>query len=376
MSDFGGLVRDDTSEDKSEAKTPESKAKSSSKSNASLASVLGADDVASLTRKYDLDPELGERVLVPLVNFLDKYGVGDAVNESPTVSGIMSLAEFWNDIAPVVKNAADYFGGRQKTLSEDDREFLERIRQAQEESADLSLFQDSETTSIGESIVEEPPEPIEIVDDPFTSNKPIDWSQMLGAGKTQSNHYETSSTLQKQETQFGISGLEQLAREAGLSIEEVQAKDGQNKINGADASKTGIDYLAEDNNLGGVIDSGTSKIQAAMKTQAEHYERTSQAQFDQMETPESALKYDPLSVAGLEPPAALEGGGLESMESLMAKAGVSADDIKTQSPADTVLPTDTDDQVDNYEEVVLPEDPGIAPAETFMVDFSDYEVLE
>jgi hypothetical protein len=376
MSDFGGLVRDDTSEDKSEAKTPESKAKSSSKSNASLASVLGADDVASLTRKYDLDPELGERVLVPLVNFLDKYGVGDAVNESPTVSGIMSLAEFWNDIAPVVKNAADYFGGRQKTLSEDDREFLERIRQAQEESADLSLFQDSETTSIGESIVETPPEPIEIVDDPFTSGKPIDWSQMLGAGKTQSNHYETSSTLQKQETQFGISGLEQLAREAGLSIEEVQAKDGQNKINGADASKTGLDYLAEDNNLGSVIDSGTSKIQAAMKTQAEHYERTSQAQFDEMETPESALKYDPLAVAGLEPPAALEGGGLESMESLMAKAGVSAEDIKTQSPADTVLPTDTDDQVDNYEEVVLPEDPGIAPAETFMVDFSDYEVLE
>jgi hypothetical protein len=199
---------------------------------------------------------------------------------------------------------------------------------------------------------------------------------MLGAGKTQSNHYETSSTLQKQETQFGISGLEQLAREAGLSIEEVQAKDGQNKINGADASKTGLDYLAEDNNLGSVIDSGTSKIQAAMKTQAEHYERTSQAQFDEMETPESALKYDPLAVAGLEPPAALEGGGLESMESLMAKAGVSAEDIKTQSPADTVLPTDTDDQVDNYEEVVLPEDPGIAPAETFMVDFSDYEVLE
>ena len=376
MSDFGGLVRDDTSEDKSESKTPESKAKSSSKSNASLASVLGADDVASLTRKYDLDPELGERVLVPLVNFLDKYGVGDAVNESPTVSGIMSLAEFWNDIAPVVKNAADYFGGRQKTLSEDDREFLERIRQAQEESADLSLFQDSETTSIGESIVEEPPEPIEIVDDPFTSNKPIDWSEMLGAGKTQRNHYETSSTLQKQETQFGISGLEQLAREAGLSIEEVQAKDGQNKINGADASKTGVDYLAEDNNLAGVIDSGTSKIQAAMKNQAEHYERTSQAQFDEMETPDSALKYDPLSVAGLEPPAALEGGGLESMESLMAKAGVSAEDIKIQSPADTALPTDTDDEVDNYEEVVLPEDPGIAPAETFMVDFSDYEVLE
>ena len=261
MSDFGGLVRDDTSEDKAEAKNPESKAKSSSKSNASLASVLGADDVASLTRKYDLDPELGERVLVPLVNFLDKYGVGDAVNESPTVSGIMSLAEFWNDIAPVVKNAADYFGGRQKTLSDDDREFLERIRQAQEESADMSLFQDAETTSIGESIVEEPPEPIEIVDDPFTSDKKIDWSEMLGMGKTKSNHYETSATLQKTETQFGINGLEQLAKEAGLSVEEVMAKDGQNKINQSDTSKVGVDYLAEDNNLASVMESGTSKIQ-------------------------------------------------------------------------------------------------------------------
>jgi len=85
-------------------------------------------------------------------------------------------------------------------------------------------------------------------------------------------------------------------------------------------TKTGVDYLAEDNNLEGVIDSGTAKIQAAMQTQAEHYERTSQAQFDQMETPDSALKYDPLTVAGLEPPAPLEGGGLESMESLMDKS--------------------------------------------------------
>ena len=195
-------------------------------------------------------------------------------------------------------------------------------------------------------------------------------------GKAKSNHYETSSTLQTPETQFGINGLEQLAKEAGLSVEEVMAKDGQNKINQGDTSKIGVDYLAKDNNLSSVIESGTSKIQAAMKTQAEHYERTSQAQFDQMETPDSALKYDPLKVAGLEPPASLTGGGLESVESLMAKAGVSADEIKTQSPADTAVPTETDEQVDNYEEVVLPEDPGMAPAETFMVDFADFEVQE
>ena len=38
---------------------------------------------------------------------------------------------------------------------------------------------------------------------------------MLGM-VNQTNYYETSATLQKTETQFGINGLEQLAKEAGL----------------------------------------------------------------------------------------------------------------------------------------------------------------
>ena len=83
MSDFGGLVRDDTSEDKAEAKNPESKAKSSSKSNASLASVLGADDVASLTRKYDLDPELGECVLFHWLIFRQVWRAMQLMNHPP-----------------------------------------------------------------------------------------------------------------------------------------------------------------------------------------------------------------------------------------------------------------------------------------------------
>ena len=160
MSDFGGLVRDDTSEDKAEAKNPESKAKSSSKSksNASLASVLGADDVASLTRKYDLDPELGERVLVPLVNFLDKYGVGDAVNESPTVSGIMSLAEFWNDIAPVAIDARRFswnwnkrFSGRKDTTNLTQRRFVRGIPRLKTHSECATVIGFSSRASMGTS---------------------------------------------------------------------------------------------------------------------------------------------------------------------------------------------------------------------------------
>ena len=49
------------------------------------------------------------------------------------------------------------FGGRQKTLSDEDKAFLDRIREAQDSSADMTLFQDSEI-SIGESVSEPEPE--------------------------------------------------------------------------------------------------------------------------------------------------------------------------------------------------------------------------
>ncbi|HCX21318.1 MAG TPA: hypothetical protein DHN29_05345 [Cytophagales bacterium] len=382
MSDFDGLVSDDKNFT-SEVETVAEKSSKSSKSKegSSLASSLGADDVASLTRKFDLDPELGEQVLVPLINFLDKYGVGDAVNDSPTMSGIMSLAEFWNDIAPVVKNAADYFGGRQQSLSDDDREFLERIRQAQEESADMSLFQDNgSNVSIGESVEETPPEPIEIVADPFTTDRPVDWFEMLGEPKQSGNHYETSSTIVDiipQSEGFGPTGIAQLAAEAGLSVEEVMSKDGQNKINRSDNSKIGIDYL--DPNFGDKIDMGADKISASIEQEKNKYERTSQAKFVDLPVPDSATNYDPLTVTGLELPA-LQGDGLESVAEMAAKVGMTEEDLKNQTALGGKSPVVTEEEaeieVDNFEEVVLPEHPGELPPETFIVDFSDYETDE
>jgi len=118
MSDFDDLLRNSKtdsntkSSDTDSDKSSDSKKKSSS--SASVAGMFGASDMAELTRKFNLDPEMGERVLVPLVNFLEKYGVADAVDTSPTASRLLNLAEFWNDIAPVVRNAPDFLGGRKK----------------------------------------------------------------------------------------------------------------------------------------------------------------------------------------------------------------------------------------------------------------------
>lgn len=379
MSDFDGLVQNDKNPDSaSKEPTTNSKKKSSSSSSRTggIAAALGAEDIGSLARKFDLDPELGEKVLVPLINFLDKYGVGDAVNDSPTVSGILSLAEFWNDISPVVQNATQYFGGKQKDLSEDDVAFLDRIREAQNETADMTLFQES--SSIGE-VVEpaKPPEPVEVVVDPFKAAGPVDWFEMLGEPKSgQKSHYETSSTLSAlmPKTNFGVSGLDQLAKEAGLSVDELRAADSQSKFNNA-SQGGGIDYT--DPNFGAKLNLGVDKISASMKAETDKYERTSAAQFVDLPVPESAETYDPLSVTGLELPA-LTGGGLESIQSMAVKAGVSEDELHNSTALGGKDPktASTQDPELAYSEVVHPTSPGQLPPATYIVDFSDYSTDE
>ena len=374
MSDFDGLVRDDKNPDP--LLQEQTTFKKSSSKKGGIAGALGADDIGSLARKFDLDPELGEKVLVPLINFLDKYGVGDAVNESPTVSSILSLAEFWNDISPVVKNATQYFGGKQKDLSEDDVAFLDRIREAQSETADMTLFQDS--SSIGEVVEpEKPPEPVKVVKDPFKTAGAVDWFEMLGEPKGgKKAHYETSSTLTSlmPDTNFGVSGLDQLAKEAGLSIEELRAADSQSKFNNAN-SNSGLDYT--DPNFGAKLNLGVDKITASMKSEKDKYERTSAAQFIDMPVPESAQTYDPLTVTGLEMPA-LKGGGLESIQSMAIKAGVTEEELHNSTALGGKDPKTASAQDPElaYSEVVHPTSPCELPQETYIVDFGDYSTDE
>ena len=381
MSDFDDLLRNSKTENKSDSDTDSDKSSDSKKkssSSASVAGMFGASDMAELTRKFNLDPEMGERVLVPLVNFLEKYGVADAVDTSPTASRLLNLAEFWNDIAPVVRNASDFFGGRKQTLDDSDKEFLERIRAAQNDSADMTLFQSdddssSDLVSIGESVSTAPapaPEPVELPKDPFTDG-PVDWYDVLGAPNPskQRSHYETSGINTRVETQFGINGLEQLAREAGLSVDEVMSRDSQNKINRK--ASDGVDYTSE----GGIpsFQSGVDKIQAQMAAEAENHRRNSKVTFSDMPTPQSAEQYNPLAVDGLDMPS-LMGGGLESISDMAVKAGVSEEDLKIQPVGSKEAKPDTVTQqelseVHNIGEIVLPQNPDKPDVSTFLVDF-------
>ena len=108
------------------------------------------EDAATLADKYNLDPEMSQQVLVPLLNFLDKYEIGSEFAGSPAVQGVGDLASIIGDVAPVIKNAAQYFEGRTQALSEEDEAFLEKIREAQGDASGLFVTDDDDVLSEAE----------------------------------------------------------------------------------------------------------------------------------------------------------------------------------------------------------------------------------
>ena len=108
--------------------------------NKSLMELLaGSNNTADLARKFNVDPDMSDKVLVPVLNFLDKYGVGETITTSDSGKTAASVVEFLTDITPIVRNAMDYFAGKQRELSDEDRDFLNQIKDAQS-SGDMGLF--------------------------------------------------------------------------------------------------------------------------------------------------------------------------------------------------------------------------------------------
>lgn len=128
--------------------------------------LTGGEDIGDFARKLNLDPEMAEKMLVPLLSLLDKYGVGETLTASPKVESATNAFEIIRDVAPVVKGAAEFISGRRAELESTDLAFLEQIKEAQG-VADASLFDDDEDElfTIGES-VQEVEEVVEVAPQP------------------------------------------------------------------------------------------------------------------------------------------------------------------------------------------------------------------
>ena len=302
--------------------------------------ILGESSPHQFAEKFGLDEEMTHKVLVPLLNFLDKYEIGSGIGDHPTAQGVMDLGTVVADVAPVVKNAAEYFSGRNATLSEDDAEFLAKIRESQGEGMDLFFTEDEE---IGEKAEEEaPPEPVytgvvPIEADPFQEG--VDWATILDAPqfKPKDQSFQATYTDMMPKPDLMIKGLEDLAKEAGLDPKKVAASGHQARTNSGSQVTPEQAALAKGDASGIQLD--LSSIREEMEVENRHRESTSKVDFNSdLMVPENLEEYDPLTVPGFTlPPTPIS--NLETVEEMATREGVHIDDEED----------DTDTEADPHE---------------------------
>lgn len=163
-SDYSDLIQRDEL-----PKTEEPKNTGTPKKGKNIVELLtGGKEVGEFARQLNLDPEMAEKMLVPLLSLLDKYGVGETVTASPRVEAATNAFEVIRDVAPVIKGAAEFISGRRAELESTDLAFLEKIKESQG-TADASLFDDDDDLfMVGESVVEEP-----VVEAPVIPQEPV-----------------------------------------------------------------------------------------------------------------------------------------------------------------------------------------------------------
>ena len=189
-----------------------------------------------------VNPDMKSKILIPLANLLDKYGLSDTIATSDTTQNTMGLIALINDIAPVVKGMADYMNGQKNALDTEDKDFLEKIQAAQDSGEFSDLFMGEEgVMDIGE--VEEPKKNIH----PLIGELPefdieghIDWATVLdptgevaeenkrksmGLNYTTLDELPNLPPLAEPTAKVSMPSLEDLAAEAGMSMDKITSSD-------------------------------------------------------------------------------------------------------------------------------------------------------
>lgn len=323
---------------------PKSNNHSQPKKGKSLVEMLaGDDDLNALAKKFNLDPEMSEKIFVPLLSLLDKYGIGESFTSSPQLESATNTFEIIKDVAPIVKSAAEFISGRRSQLESDDLAFLQAIQESQN---DASLFDDEELFSVGETVNESSQQPQPQPQQPTVNFETFSnrdwgdfWADATGANqepeyinndltKSMQTQQDALNNWAKQEsvelrnkqeqertggflstsegsggffdlgadltaglastfaennqTEFGIIDVTTLAKEAGLSMNDIAESDSQRKINNEQIA----DVVEQDYSI-----------------DLEEFETDfTPIDYTEFDVPEDAENYDPLHITGFDLP--------------------------------------------------------------------------
>ncbi len=347
------------------------------------------EDAATLADKYNLDPEMSQQVLVPLLNFLDKYEIGSEFAGSPAVQGVGDLASIIGDVAPVIKNAAQYFEGRTQALSEEDEAFLAKIREAQGDGSGLFVTDDddvlseAEEFSFGESVSDDEDAdldaaandyggPIPITANPFTDG--VDWAEVLnGPEYASADTGAYTYTDMMPEPDMMIRGFEDLAIAAGLDPAKVAASDTQLKINTSSENTT--EFAS---GVAPTVVENLSEIEIAMAAEKKKQAASSKIVFDvdnELLTPENLGTYDPLNVPGFDSAPVLN-TKFETAEEMAENLGLDLSESEMDSEEDIVWLNEAEAVEQGYEaEDIIDEDEEVVESVSpYLVQYETEEI--
>ena len=346
------------------------------------------EDAATLADKYNLDPEMSQQVLVPLLNFLDKYEIGSEFAGSPAVQGVGDLASIIGDVAPVIRNAAQYFEGRTQALSEEDEAFLAKIREAQGDGSGLFVTDDdtvseAEEFSFGESVSDDEDAdldaaaksnyggPIPLTANPFADG--VDWAEVLdGPEYASADTGAYTYTDMMPEPDMMIKGFEELAIAAGLDPAKVAASDTQLKIN---TSSENTSKFAS--GVAPAVVENLSEIERAMEAEKKKLSAASKIVFDtdnELLTPENLGTYDPLNVPGFDSAPVLN-TRLETAEEMAENLGIDLSESEMDSE-DIVWLNDTEAEKQGYEDEDIIDDNEEVAVSPYLVQYETEDIIE
>ena len=203
---------------------------------------LNIDGISS-----NMNPEMKEKVLVPLANLLDKYGVSESLGESTTAQAGMGLMSLLGDVAPVIKGLAEYISGQRNSLRAEDKEFLDRIKDSQMDGdfSDLFVSETEETPKQNTPLVGPRGENLSAID---ISNAEVDWWAVMGVENPEKKVNGMSPQLTEaffakdvgtklpdfntegdKPSIIGLESLEDMATQAGIDYDTVNKADSKYK---------------------------------------------------------------------------------------------------------------------------------------------------
>ncbi len=222
----------------------------------------------------NLNPEMKEKVLVPLANLLDKYGISESLGESTTAQAGAGLFSLLGDVAPVIKGLAEYISGQRNSLNAEDVEFLEKIKESQSNGDFSDLFV---SDSAEEQTTNTTPTPPPVVG-PNGENlgsinlnlNEVDWWSVMGVespeekkirqmpkarqtymAKDANSRLPTFGSAGERPTIQGLPTLDDLASEIGMSVEDLNNPDNNenqslntNEVVGVDLGS--VDFTMEE----------------------------------------------------------------------------------------------------------------------------------